>query len=311
MTAEAHARLDEFFGGEIGPHLAQLEAERRKALRRCGVALLALLVVLALLSLGDAVDLALLGAVAIALAAGACWLFLREYRNAVRRHVAPAVCRAIGDLQHAVGGRVPLWALRDARLIAPWSKEEVDDVFEGIWRDTLFMMAEVKLTTVKGSGKNSRTSTVFKGLLFFIETPRPIASRIVMRGRRRWLLTPWRPKRRELTGLRRVAIPHPAFNRRLQLWSNHPDDALEVVTPGFADAMAHLASTAGWRGLDAAFEKPNLAIALPRRGDLFRVGSLFRPASQLGRDAHRLLDEVLTVHRLIDLLHGGPARAAA
>ena len=280
-------------------------------MRRCGFALLALLVVLALLSLGDAVDLLLLGSVAAALAAGACWLFAREYRRAVRRHVAPAVCRAIGDLQHAVGGRVPLWALREARLIAPWSKEEVDDVFEGLWRETLFLMAEVKLTMVKGSGKNSRTKTVFKGLLFFIETPRPIAPRIVMRGRRWWFVTPWRPRRRELAGLRRVAIPHAAFNRRLQLWSDRPEEALEVVTPGFADVMARLASTAGWRGLDAAFEKPNLAIALPRRGDLFRVGSLFRPASQLDRDAHRLLDEVLTVHRLIDLLHGGPQRAAA
>lgn len=303
-----HERLDAILAAE---RFDALEAERRRRRRHCAYAIAGAAVVLLLLALGDPVNAMLLSLPVVGLAAFACWLLNREYRLDARRKLMPAVCRAIGDIEHRVGAqRLPLDQLRAAQMLATWSKEEIDDVFEGIWRNTLFLLVEASLRMVRGSGKNSSSRTVFRGLVFFIETPKPIAPRILLRARRPPLLGPRRPRRRELAKLERASVPHAGFSRRFELWSNYPPAALEVVTPGFADLMTHLADSAGWLGLDAAFTRTHLILALPRAGDRFAVGSLLRPASRVAEDAHRALDEVLAAHRLIDLLHDGPALAA-
>lgn len=306
---DPHARLEAILAAE---RFDALEVERRRRLRQCGWVVAAATAALLLLSLLDAFDAALLSLPVVGLAAGACWLLNREYRLDARRRLMPAVCRAIGDVEHRVGAqRLPLDQLRAARMLAGWSKEQIDDVFEGIWRNTLFLLVEASLKMVKGSGKNSSSRTVFKGLVFFIETPKPVAPQILLRARRPPLLGPRRPRRRELGKLERATVPHAGFSRRFELWSNYPPAALEVVTPAFAGLMAHLSATAGWLGLDAAFTRTHLILALPRGGDRFAVGSLLRPASSLGEDAHRALDEALAAHRLIDLLHDGVAARPA
>lgn len=302
---DPHARLDAILAAE---RFDALEAERRRRLRQCGWVAGVAAAALLLLVLSDPMNAMLLGLPVLGLAAGAFWLLNREYGRAARKALMPAVCRAIGDIEHRTGAQgAPLAQLRAARMLADWSKEDVDDVFEGIWRQTLFLLAEADLKMVRGSGKNSSSRTVFKGLVFFIETPKPIAPQILLRARRPPLLGPRRPRRRELGKLERAAVPHDGFSRRFEMWSNYPPAALEVVTPAFAELMAHLSATAGWLGLDAAFTRTHLILALPRSGDRFAVGSLLRPAARLGDDAHRALDEVLAAHRLIDLLHDGPA----
>jgi hypothetical protein len=47
---------------------------------------------------------------------------------------------------------------------------------------------------------------------------------------------------------------------------------------------------------------------MPRRGDRFRLGSIFRPLDDLENEAGRVLHDVQIVHRVIDTLHGDAAR---
>jgi len=43
---------------------------------------------------------------------------------------------------------------------------------------------------------------------------------------------------------------------------------------------------------------------MPRRGDQFRLGSLFRSLDRLKDEAEQVLQDVRIVHRVIDTLHG-------
>jgi hypothetical protein len=49
---------------------------------------------------------------------------------------------------------------------------------------------------------------------------------------------------------------------------------------------------------------------MPRRGDQFRVGSLFRSTATLQGELAPLVRDVQIVHRLIDYLHGDRPLAA-
>ena len=184
---------------------------------------------------------------------------------------------------------------------------EPDDAFAGTHDGIAFAMLELHLKKVTrrggGSGHNlrrsTRTRTVFRGLLFVIATPRPIPVPILMRGPRLWFGTPWRLGDSDLVGMQRIDIPDEAFARHLSLWTRDRTRAAEIVTPRFVSVMARLAASAGRKGIDAALDIDQFLLLLPRRGDQFKVGGLFRSVSRLRLDAHRVMDEILVVHRLI------------
>jgi len=312
--AEARrAALADAFAAEVAPRLPELEARRRRTLRKVGLIGLGAAALAALFAFIGAFETVLLALVAIGAAAVWCGVLARDYRNEARRTAMPAVCRAIGDIRHFAGGgdKTFLERFRKCRVLRPWSEATVDDAFDGTAADVPFLMAETRLalTRVSTDSKGKRTTstrTLFRGLLFVIGTPHYIRPRILLRGRRRLFFTPWRPPERELAKLRRVDLPHAAFASRLTLWTDDPEAPKAVLTPALADTMARLAATAGWRGLDAAFDGHVFLLVLPRRGDLFRLGSLWRPAATLAADSERVLGEATMVHRLIATLKGEP-----
>ena len=91
---------------------------------------------------------------------------------------------------------------------------------------------------------------------------------------------------------------------RFELYADRPEVARATVTPTLCANLVALATAQGSAPFQAAFTDGRFFLALRRRGDRFRVGSLFRPIEELESEAARVLDEVQVVHRLIDHLHG-------
>ena len=77
-----------------------------------------------------------------------------------------------------------------------------------------------------------------------------------------------------------------------------------MATPAFCDSLAALAEAHRGVPLQGAFLGAHFYLAIPRRGDQFAIGSLFRPLDRLEEEAGRLLHDVQIVHRVIDCLHG-------
>lgn len=314
------ARLDTLLEERVRPRLPALAAaQQRFCLLAAGAVAAAIVTLIVAASIGDPIILFVNALFAILLFVGGGVLAVRFFGNEVRSVVTPVVCEAIGGIRHDVDSRDDdVDRLRQARLVTSYNRREIDDAFSGEHRGVAFVMMELRLlmrTTVRstgrrGGGTNTHTHVVFKGLMFMIRAPRVIQARILMRGRRRMTGTSWRPRERELEGMQRVTVPDAALSERLALWADDPEIALQVVTPPFASVMATLAATAGRRGLDAAFSGDRFLLILPRRGNLFAVGSLFRPVRDLHGEAHRLMDEILVIHRLIDMLIGQGESAA-
>jgi hypothetical protein len=318
--AEArHTRLEALLRTRLATKLPGLAATQRKYRL-----LLAGLVVAAVLLLGFGIGLDVVGLLMLGAMAGmASLLALRHgagtFHDQVRSALTPLVCEAIGGISHSVGAAQPvLQLLERVPLVRPFAHTTIDDVFTGSHDGTCFVMAEARLfnrTTSSTSSGTKRTTTttektVFKGLVFLIETRHPVPARILLRGPVGWFGPGWRhgPKALAAQGFARVEVPDPAFARHLSLWTDEPEwtdepgAALRVVGPGLAATLARLAATAGRRRIDAAFVASHFALLLPKGGNAFAVGGLFRNLGRLAPDAHALLDEIMVVHRLIDLL---------
>jgi hypothetical protein len=308
-------RLDALLTTRLAAALPGLAAMQAKYRVRCGGALVAAIVTMVFSLAVEAFGLASFAFVASLVAGTALAHYAGVYRAAARDAVTPLVLDAIGGMTRASGAAYEvLGRLRSLPIVAPFAHHTLDDVFSGSHDGTDFVLAEIRLfnmsTRTTGTGQNRTTttkeSTVFKGLLFLIETPAAIPSRIIVRGPRIPWLCEWRPAASilERLGFRRVAVPDAAFSRHLTLWAEDGVAALGVVGPGLAGTLARLAATAGFRRIDAGFSGTRFMLLLPKGGNSFSVGGLYRPVERLGEEAHRLMDEIMVVHRLIDVLKG-------
>jgi len=310
-----HARLDALLAERLGPRIPALGEEQRRTRLIWGGGLVAAVLATALLLLSDAFEFGAFGFVAILVTASGLHHYAGVYRSRVRDAVTPIVCEAIGGMKPDSGAPYEvLGRLRSLPIVAAFAHHTLDDVFTGRHDGTDFILAEIRLfnrsTRTTGSGHNrtttTRESTVFKGLLFLVETPEPVPARILVRGPRIPWVADWRLPASTLgkLGFARVAVPDAAFSRHLSLWAEDAGIALGVIGPGLAATLARLAATAGWRRIDAGFSGTRFILLLPKGGNSFAVGGLFRPLSRLREEAHGLLEEVMVVHRLIDMLKG-------
>lgn len=310
-VGQPERRFARLFHREIKPQLGRLESLRQRQRQR----LLWEALITATAALGTAFLLlqvepgyaVLGGAVAAVLGALLMQKTQRRYLDEVRSSVMPAVCEAIGGVTHAVGPApgLDLDRLATIGLLPPHDRREVDDVFEGVHRNTVFAMAEVRLRCRRGRKRGTRT--VFRGLVFVIETPKEIPTRILL-AKDAGLLGNWASGWiRSFRGMNRVSVPHAPFEARFEAYADEPAQALETVTPGLCAALVELADAHGGGPVQAAFAGRHFYLAMPKRRDQFRLGSLFRSVAQLEQEAGRVLHDVQQIHRLIDRLHGEPA----
>lgn len=309
-TRHAEQQFSELFRREVGPQLEWLERLRTRQRHRLAVEVLitiaaSLSIVLLLVRLES--GYATLGGVLAALA-GVILVqrTQRGYLNEVRDAVMPALCEAIGDITHGTARAqgLDLDLLEGVGLLPRHDRRQIDDVFEGRYHGLGFTMAEVRLRS-RRRGRRAGTRTVFRGLVLAIETPEEIPSRILIAkdaGRLGNWVTGWLTS---LRGLHPVAVPHRAFDDRFEVYAREPAQVPETLTPGVCDALLGLADAHENRPVRAAFAGRRFYLAIPKRGDQFRLGSLFRSLGNLEQEAGRVLHDVQLVHRVIDQLHGG------
>ena len=288
MHGDAEGRLAELFRREVEPKVAALEQRRRQhrlGFLLAGCAMLGgiFLVVLLVQSL----EHVLLGAVLVLVAGLALMGWVeRGYTDEVRRAVMPAICQAIGDLSHEVGSAPDLNCRRLAQvgLVPRHNRERIDDVFCGHHRDTRFTMAEVRLRRV-GYSRRRRSRTAFRGLILAIDVPHPVPAQILIardgglvgNGLKGWL--------KGFAGMRRVVLPDADFEARFEVYADRPEVALATVTPALCANLAALAAAQDGPPFQAAFADGRFFVALRRRGDQFRIGSVLRSTDRLGDEA--------------------------
>ena len=301
--------LTRVYHREIAPHIKALEAERKQGGTRFMTTAVAfacaIMIMLGVLWPIDPRWAAVATVFALAIGIGVLGSQQRKFRHRVRDLVMPAICKVAGGLQHRTGDApgIPFDDLERLGLLGNHNRRTIDDVFEGRHRDTSFVMAEARLR-YRSHGRRSRTRTVFRGLIFAIEAPREIPARILI-ARDNGAVGNWlKGWIKGFSGLQRIAFPHPEFEARFAVYGDRAVVARDTISPSMCDALVALAEGHQGRPIQGAFLGRWFYLTMPKRGDRFRLGSLFRSLDHLKDEAERVLQDVRIVHRVIDTLHG-------
>lgn len=298
---------------EIAPEAEQLEAKRRKRVRAFYRNIVLSVLVFAAIAAATVVfDLLqthrdwvfFTGVLAVILAFLAISYPSTQHRKDVKKLVIQPICSLVGDLDYSLKakGGFNLSAFRDASVVGNYNRSKLEDLFTGRYRDTGFAMVEARLRARRGQ-RSSRT--VFKGLLFDIEVPKPFTCYALMVGDKGAFANMILGFVRErFSGVQRVESGHPDFEERFELYSDDPAGALNLLSGGFFDAMVALNDAVGRRSISAAMTDQRFLLAMPLDRNLFEVGRLHRPLDHLEEDLEEILREVTIPHRVIDYLHG-------
>ncbi|WP_366658279.1 DUF3137 domain-containing protein [Fodinicurvata sp. EGI_FJ10296] len=239
----------------------------------------------------------------------------KQWEGSVAQAVMPAVCDFVGDLAYdrEADKGFPLERMQRLGVIKSFHESTLSDRLEGRYRETPFEMVEAKLKSKSSNNDDNSSSsskTLFDGLLFSIGVPETLRTRILIArdyggvGNKLTEMFSGKSGR----GMPKVALPHEKFESQFEVYADDPEAARAVLAPAFLDNLIAIAEAEGGsegpRGLQAGFHEDRFFLALSRKEDFLKMGSLQTPVTGIEDDLHAVFDDLALVYRIIDRLHG-------
>ena len=309
--APLEAGFSEVFRSRIVPVLARHEATRRTR-RRTALRWMAATGAGGLGGLGAAAGAGEAGlGLGAALVGGAGTWGVKSWHESrwqagLGAEVLPVLCDFLGDMRHG-GPGVDLAPFERLGVVPSHHRAALEDSVGGTHRGIDWALSEARLTRRTHTRRGrTRSRTVFRGLLIRIATVNS-APRIYF-GRDRgaalnWLSETFSGAR---AGLERVTLDDPEFEAVYEVYSDEPEAARSYLVDTVPAGLRRVAlEEAGGRDyVAAAFEGDGFYLALPRKRDFLRLGSLFTPLTGIEEDLHAALADLDLPRRVIDALTG-------
>lgn len=243
----------------------------------------------------------------------------KAWSGAVEDAVMPAICAHVGDLHFdskAQSG-FPVQAMRELGMLGSYDRVSLRDELRGSYRDTEYRMVEATLSKqTRDSDNKTKTSTVFRGLLFHIAVPMTAPGRILIARDHGALMNSlgafFSGKSRR--GMPRVETEHDRFEKAFEVHADDPDGARAFMPPAFLDALLDIGEGEGGKrgakAMVAGFQGQAFYLALMRSDGFMEMGALNRSVAQMEEDLHAIFADIELARRIVDRLHGDVSRAA-
>jgi hypothetical protein len=243
-------------------------------------------------------------------AAGAAWGYaprakaIKETKRGINQAIAESLGLAYTD-EFEPGHGFEL--AKTYQMVPSYDRDSFEDLWSGDLGGRAFSLHEAHLEERRGSGKNSRWVTVFRGAILTIEFDRQFhGTTLVERS----------GKHRKLFGGRKdsvtfddhqldcVDMVHPEFEDVFWVWSDDQVEARYLVHPRYIERLIEVERAFGGENIRALFKGGELAIAI-ESGNMFESGSL-DPKDDRTRVA-QCCDHFMTLAGLCEALNE-PAR---
>ncbi len=165
----------------------------------------------------------------------------RKYAKAYKTEILPSIAKLFGNMTYNIKGCLPLDILKSSKIIPSHDKVKSEDHFSGTYKDVNIEFCEMKMTETRGSGKNRRTVTTFKGLgiLMDMKGKRFYGHTIVDRNRGK--LSEWFKQKQHK--LKRANLVDPRFEDIFDVYTNDQVEARYLVDPFIMERLVDLHDT--------------------------------------------------------------------
>ncbi|MCR9181238.1 MAG: DUF3137 domain-containing protein [Erythrobacteraceae bacterium] len=281
-----HANVNNLMQGELGEWLAsQVDmraAAKEQAANRWTWGTVLLLPPLAFLWFGPE---ALAGLRMIASIGGiigvSVWGYqpIAEAKKQIKVGINSAIARSLGiAYDHEVEPGAEFEAAKRYELVPSFQRSSFEDRWHGTLEGHGFNLYEAHLEERRGSGKNRRWVTVFRGVIIQMGFGRPFRSTTLLQRagkHRKWLGLGGAADTVSFDGHRldRVDQVHPAFAEKFALLSDDGIEARVLVHPSYIEHLLRLENAFGAKELRALFSRSEVILAVEGR-NLFESGTM-------------------------------------
>lgn len=296
--------VDTLLAGELGQWLQGQTLARAEAKRKAWQRWIAGLVLGAPLLLGFAgegigwqvMGYAGLGIIIIGLTMGG--IIRQNMVSSLKREMNSALARSLSveySPEAAFGDEFNLAYAYD--LLPGYTRKSCEDMWHGELGGTRFRLYEAKLIQRRGSGKDRRDVTVFRGVILTLRFAREFHG-VTLVERQRMRLT-WFGDSQTKNGMKldRVKMVDPRFEETFDVYGSDPVEARYLVHPAYCERLVALEEKFEGKSLKALFHKGDVVVTV-NSDDLFESASLNpqRDRELLGRtiEQFRVLAEMIT-----------------
>lgn len=282
MQADVQTLLDGELGSWLSEQQAMREEAKKKAWNRWFIGGCALLPALAFLwflplSLGDFKFFIS----AIAVGGVYAWGYapISEAKKAVKIGINSAIAADLGiSYDHDLEPGEEYEACKTYGLVPSCDRNSFEDRWYGELEGHPFNLYEAHLEERRGSGKNRRWVTVFRGAIIDMAFGRPFHSTTLLQRKgkhKKWLGFGGRKDHADFKGHRLDFVDqvHPDFEDVFEVWSDDQVEARVLVHPSYVEHLLSLERAFNGDAVRALFRAGEVVIAI-ESGNMFESGSM-------------------------------------
>ena len=290
--SQKRKEFQEAFFKKISPGLSKYESER---LRQFGytraVKIAALIIILVLVFLTKQIDIGLI--LFICCIAGAvCFGLKKKFENEIKQKIMPYVCKCLGDLKWKYAQCSFEQLLCKSGIIDRYNRVSYDDSFTGIYKDINYEICETSFYYKTGTGKNSSTRTVFKGVMIKLDMNKSFTGNTVIRPDTLKHASP-------AANLKHTTLEDVVFEKKFDVFTDDEVEARYLITPSFMERLNNMKTAFSADRVSCAFYDKYLLVGLHTSKDLFSICSLKEPVND-GKQFFTMFEEILSIIKLID-----------
>ena len=290
--SQMRKEFQEAFFKKISPGLSKYESER---LRQFGytraVKIAALIIILVLVFLTKQIDIGLI--LFICCIAGAvCFGLKKKFENEIKQKIMPYVCKCLGDLKWKYAQCSFEQLLCKSGIIDRYNRVSYDDSFTGIYKDINYEICETSFYYKTGTGNNSSTRTVFKGVMIKLDMNKSFTGNTVIRPDTLKHASP-------AANLKHTTLEDVVFEKKFDVFTDDEVEARYLITPSFMERLNNMKTAFSADRVSCAFYDKYLLVGLHTSKDLFSICSLKEPVND-GKQFFTMFEEILSIIKLID-----------
>ncbi|QIQ86320.1 DUF3137 domain-containing protein [Erythrobacter sp.] len=205
---------------------------------------------------------------------------IAQAKKAIKIGINAGIAKSLGiSYEHDVEPGAEFEAAKRYGLVPRYDRDSFEDHWHGALEGHEFSLYEAHLEERRGSGKNRRWVTVFRGAIVKMRFGREFRSTTLLQraGRHKaWFGLGGTKDSVDFDGhlLAYVDQVHPAFEDAFDLYSDDAVEARVLVHPAYVEHLVALEKTFRGKAVRALFMRGEVIVAVEQRENLFESGSM-------------------------------------
>jgi hypothetical protein len=201
----------------------------------------------------------------------------REYIKAYKETMLPKIARLFGNLTYSFSQKIPMDVLKPSKIIPSHDSYNAEDFFTGSYKGTKISFSEIHLTERRGSGKNRRTVTTFKGLCILLAVPtRKFLGHTILERDKGKIMKWFTDKSR---GLKHSNMVDPEFEKLFDVYTNDQVEARYLVDPLMIEDLKALYEEYNGESMAASWYDKSMLIMIASKHNHFEPADITVPAT--------------------------------